>query len=203
MSAPAPKWKHSYAEYVAREELSDVKHEYIDGEIYAMSGGTPEHAALISAVTYELVGQLRGGPCRSFTTELRTRVRADEVGPDVGSYPDIAVVCGNVVRDEEDANSIINPTMIVEVLSRSTEAYDRAGKFGHYKRLPSLHEYVLVSTRGKPKIERFEKRAGIWIPEADAAAVGGQIVLSSVRATLDVDAIYQGLINEHGDVELP
>jgi Uma2 family endonuclease len=202
MTASAPQWKLSYAEYVSREELSAIKHEFIDGEIYAMSGGTPEHAALIGAVTVHLGSQLLGGPCRPFTTELRTRVRSDDSGPDVGTYPDIAVVCGRVVRDVEDTNSIVNPTLIIEVLSRSTEAYDRAGKFGHYKRLESLHEYVLVSSRGAPRIERFAKRGGLWIGDADIAGIDSRIVLSSVPATLDVNAIYQGLLNEQGQIEV-
>jgi Uma2 family endonuclease len=202
MTASAPSWKLSYAEYVAREELSATKHEFIDGEIYAMSGGTPEHAALIGAVTVHLGSQLLGSPCRPFTTELRTRVRSDDAGPDVGTYPDIAVVCGKVVRDVEDTNSIVNPTLIIEVLSRSTEAYDRAGKFGHYRRLESLSEYVLVSSRGVPRIERFVKRGSLWTDDAEIAGIDGRIVLSSVPAALDLNAVYQGLLNEHGQIEV-
>ncbi len=181
------------------ENASEMRHEFIDGEIFAMAGGTLEHSAIIAAVTMAL-GQLRKGSCRAFVTELRTRIRADEQGPDVGTYPDIAIVCGSVTRDSEDPISIVNPTVIIEVLSNSTEAYDRHGKFEHYKRLPSLQEYVLVSQH-PPHIERFAKHAGIW-STADDVGVGKRMVLSSVPATLDVDEIFDGLVGEDGRVRV-
>jgi Uma2 family endonuclease len=196
----AKKLKLTYAAYALREDEGDVKHEFVDGEVFAMAGGTPEHAAIVTAVAIHLGSQLLGGPCRAFATELRTRIRADEKGPDVGTYPDIAVLCGPAVRDPEDPNSVVNPTLIVEVLSHSTEAYDRHGKFEHYKRLDALLEYVLVSQH-EPRIERFEKRAGIW-SQADVAGVGGRIVLTSASATLAADAIYAGLIGEDGHIRL-
>ncbi len=195
----AEKLKLTYAEYVARENASEIRHEFIDGDVFSMAGGTPEHSAIIAAVTMAL-GQLRGGACRAFVTELRTRIRADEHGPDVGTYPDIAIVCGPVLRDSEDPISIVNPTVIIEVLSNSTEAYDRHGKFKHYKRLESLQEYVLVSQH-RPLIERFAMRAGIW-SSPDAAGVSERIVLSSVPATLDVDEVFDGLVGEDGRVRV-
>ena len=195
----AERLKISYGEYLAREIASEVRHEFVDGEVFAMAGATPEHAAIIAAVTMAL-GQLRRSSCRAFVTELRTRIRADETGPEVATYPDIAIVCGPVVRDAEDPIAIVNPTIVVEVLSNSTEAYDRHGKFGHYKRLESLAEYVLVSQH-EPKIERFAKREGVWSP-ADVAGVGEHIVLSAVPATLDVDEIYDGLIGPDGRIRL-
>lgn len=195
----AKKLRLSYAEYVARENASEIRHEFIDGEVFARAGGTPEHSALIAAVTMAL-GQLRKGPCRAFVTELRTRIRADEHGPDVGTYPDIAIVCGPVLRDSEDPISIVNPTVIIEVLSNSTEAYDRHGKFDHYKRLESLQEYVLVSQH-QPLIERFSKGAGAW-STPDRAGVGERMVLSSVPATLDVDEVFDGLVGEDGRVRV-
>lgn len=195
----AEKLKLSYVEYVARENASEMRHEFIDGEVFAMAGGTPEHSALIAAVTMAL-GQLRRGPCRAFVSELRTRIRADEHGPDVGTYPDIAIVCGPVLRDSEDPISVVNPTVIIEVLSNSTQAYDRHGKFGHYKRLESLQEYVLVS-KHQPLIECFFKRDGVW-STPDRAGVGERMVLSSVPATLDVDEIFDGLVGEDGRVRV-
>lgn len=193
--------KLSYAEYVAREQASELRHEFIDGEIFAMAGGTPEHAALIAAVTGVLFGQLRGGPCRAFVTEVRTRIRADAKGPDVGVYPDIAIVCGSVVRDSEDPISIVNPTVIIEVLSNSTEAYDRHGKFDHYRRLDSLREYVLVSQH-EPRIEAFAKADDGW---SSGVAVGpaGRVELASVNARLDVDEVFRGLVGEEGRVRVP
>ncbi len=193
--------KLSYAEYVARERASELRHEFIDGEIFAMAGGTPEHAALIAAVTGVLFGQLRGGPCRAFVTEVRTRIRADATGPDVGAYPDVAVVCGPVARDSEDPISIVNPTVIIEVLSNSTEAYDRHGQFDHYRRLESLREYVLVSQH-EPRIERFARDDAGW-PSGIVAGRGSGVELASVRARLDVDEVFRGLVGEDGRVRVP
>lgn len=193
--------KLSYAEYVSREEASELRHEFIDGEIFAMAGGTPEHAALIAAVTGVLFGQLRGGACRAFVTEVRTRIRADAKGPDVGVYPDVAIVCGPVVRDSEDPIAIVNPTVIIEVLSNSTEAYDRHGKFEHYRRLESLHEYVLVSQH-EPRIERFAKEAAGWSP-GFVAGPGGSVELAAVAARLDVDEVFRGLVGDDGRVRVP
>ncbi len=195
----AKRLKLSYGEYVARENASEMRHEFLDGEVFAMAGGTPEHSALIAAVTMALA-QLRKGPCRAFVTELRTRIRASEHGPDVGTYPDIAIVCGPVLRDAEDPIAVVNPTVIIEVLSNSTEAYDRHGKFEHYKRLESLQEYVLVSQH-EPLIERFSKDARGW-STADRAGVGGRLVLSSITATLDVDEIFDGLVGDDGRVRV-
>ncbi len=196
----AERLKLSYAEYVARENASETRHEFLDGDVFAMAGGTPEHSAIIAAVTMAL-GSLRGGPCRAFVTELRTRIRADEHGPDVGTYPDIAIVCGPVLRDSEDPIAVVNPTVIVEVLSNSTEAYDRHGKFKHYRRLESLREYVLVAQH-RPLIERFARQTdGTW-SAPDAAGPSATIRLVSVAATLDVDAIFDGLIDESGRVRV-
>lgn len=193
--------KLSYAEYVAREQASELRHEFIDGDIFAMAGGTPEHAALIASVTGVLFGQLRGGACRAFVTEVRTRIRADAKGPDVGVYPDIAVVCGAVARDSEDPISIVNPTVVVEVLSNSTEAYDRHGKFEHYRRLESLREYVLVSQH-EPRIERFAKGDAGW-SSGVIAGPGSAVELASVNARLDVDEVFRGLVDEDGRVRVP
>ena len=195
----AKKLAITYAEYVAREAGSEVRHEFIDGEVFAMAGGTPEHSALIAAVTMAL-GSLRGSPCRAFVTDLRTRIRADEHGPEVGIYPDISIVCGPALRDSEDPIAIVNPTVIVEVLSNSTEAYDRHGKFKHYKRLESLCEYVLVSQH-RPYIERFAKVDGVW-SAPDGAGPGERITLSSAAAVLDVGEIFDGLVAPDGRVRV-
>jgi Uma2 family endonuclease len=195
----ASQLKISYGAYVAREATSELRHEFIDGEVFAMAGGTPEHSALIAAVTMALAG-LRGGPSRAFVTEVRTRIRADEHGPDVGTYPDIAVVCGSVVRDAEDPIAIVNPKVIIEVLSNSTEAYDRHGKFEHYKRLASLEDCVLVAQH-EARIEHYGKRGGAWLP-SEASGLGRRVSVPSIRVTFDVDEIYAGLVREDGTIRV-
>jgi Uma2 family endonuclease len=176
----------TYAEYLALEEASDTKHEYLRGEIYAMAGGTPEHAALMAAVTIELGMALRGRPCRVYSSELRIRIDATNLS----TYPDVSVVCGQRVTSKDDRNAITNPILIVEVLSDSTEAYDRGEKFDHYRHLPSLREYLLVSQR-KPKLESYRRNEqGIWmLSEAGAGETLTLAALEGVR--LDVDLIYQ------------
>lgn len=172
---------HTYAEYVAFERSSNVKHEYLDGHIYAMAGGTPEHAALVSAVNGLLFAQLRGTECGTYSSDLRVRTRSG-----LTTYPDATVICGPAVRDLEDKYAVINPTLIVEVLSRSTEEYDRGDKFEHYKTLTSLRQYVLVSYP--------EARIEVWTRSGDAwtstTAQRGETIELLVGARLDVSEIY-------------
>src|ERR1700686_1044345 len=121
MTVPVHQINYTYSEYVAFEASSNVKHEFLDGQIYAMAGGTPEHAALAAAVIGLLFPQLRGGRCRPYDADLRVRVRATGLS----SYPEATVVCGLPVRDPDDPDGVTNPTLIVEVVSPSTEEYDR------------------------------------------------------------------------------
>jgi Uma2 family endonuclease len=161
-----------------------------------MAGGTPEHAALISAVHGAVHNALKPG-CRAFVEALRVRTASGKA-----AYPDVVIVCGPLARDPEDENTITNPQAIIEVLSEGTEAYDRGKKFSHYRSCPSFVEYVLVASQGEPKIERFIKTDGIWTLAEDAGS-GQQQRLSSVDVTLDVDAIYRGLVQTDGTLRVP
>lgn len=180
----------SHAEYLAAEAASDTRHEFLRGEVFAMAGGTPEHGALAAAMTIALGDALRDRPCRVFNSDVRVRIR--ETG--LTTYPDLSVVCGALERDEEDRNAIVNPVLVVEVLSDSTEAYDRGEKAAHYRRLPSLKEYVLMSQR-EPRIEMFRRNeAGRW--ELYEAGAGQRLELASVGCTLEVDALYRDPLAE-------
>ena len=173
------------AEYLAAEAKSETRHEYLQGEVFAMAGGTPEHGALAMAIGGALLSALRNRPCRVFNSDVRVRIRET----DLTTYPDVSVVCGHLQRDDEDSNAIVNPVLIVEVLSDSTEAYDRGEKAAHYRRLPSLQEYVLMSQHS-PRIEVFRRnQAGHW--ELFEATAGQQIELASVGCTLVVDELYR------------
>jgi Uma2 family endonuclease len=185
----------SFKAYVAAEERSEVRHEFEGGEAFAMAGGTPEHAALVSAVHLAIGNQLKGG-CRAFVENLRVRTPSGKA-----AYPDVFVVCGQLARDAEDENTVTNPLLVVEVLSEGTEAYDRGKKFTHYRSCPSLVEYVLVASQGAPKIERFVKREGVWTL-ADDAGPGQAQRLASVDVSLDVDVIYRGLVQTDGTLRL-
>ena len=184
MSSPAHRIHHTFAEYLAFEASSNVKHEYLEGQIYAMAGGTPEHAALAAAVIGLLFAQLRSGPCRALDADLRVRVAATGLA----TYPDVTVVCGPRQLDPADAHAVTNPMVIVEVLSRSTEEYDRGDKFEHYKMLPSLLQYVLVSHRER-SVEVWTRQAeGAWTREI---ACDREIAhLTAIGAQLDVGELY-------------
>lgn len=174
----------SYAAYLEGEAGSEAKHEFLDGRIFAMAGGTPAHARLGANVPASLSAQLRGRPCVVFGSDLRVRVL--ETG--LATYPDVSVVCGALEHDPEDSNAITNPVVLVEVLSDSTEAYDRGQKFAHYRRIPSLREYVMVSQRER-RIERYSANDdGTWT--LSEAGPGGEARLESIACVLEVDAVY-------------
>jgi len=173
----------TYAEYLAAEAVSEVHHEFLNGEVWAMAGGTPEHAALAAAMIRDLGASLRGKPCRPFSSDLRVHI------PDTGlsTYPD-ASVCGQLETAPDDKDAVTNPIVLVEVLSESTEGYDRGAKAAHYCRIPSLREYVLVS-QAEPRIEVHRRaESGRW--ELLEARPGETIEIASLGARLDVSAIY-------------
>jgi Uma2 family endonuclease len=183
MPVPAHGIRYTYTDYVTFEESSNVKHEFLDGQIYAMAGGTPEHAALAAAVIGLLFSTLRGGPSRSYDADLRVRTPSG-----LTTYPDVTVICGPPVLDTEDRQAVTNPTLIVEVLSRSTEEYDRGDKFEHYRSMPSLQQYVLVAHRSRSVEVSTRGADGTW----RSVVVGaGQIAaLPAIGAQLDVDALF-------------
>jgi Uma2 family endonuclease len=161
-----------------------VKHEYLDGEIYAMAGGSPEHALLSVAIASSLRAQLEGKPCRVFSSDLRVRV----VATGLATYPDVTVICGPLSRDEASRETILNPILVVEVLSGGTERYDRGEKFEHYKRIPTLQEYVLVSQK-EPVLESWHLVQDTW--SRSEARAGGRLALQSVGCELVVDELYR------------
>ena len=184
MPNPARRVHHSYADYVALEEESSTRHEYLDGEIYAMAGGTPDHAALAASVIGQLGARLPRG-CRVFTSDLRVRVKTTGLS----TYPDAAVVCGKSQRADDDPVAICNPQLIVEVTSPSTEQYDRGEKLRHYQQLPSVREVLIVSHR-EPRVTLIERLAtGTW--SSSECAAGGSFEITSLGCRLSVDEIYR------------
>jgi Uma2 family endonuclease len=175
----------TYAQYLALEESSEIKHEYVAGHVVAMSGGTLEHARLAMSLGRLLGNALEGRPCVVLSSDARVRVSETNLG----AYPDLTVACGKLETASEDKHAVVNPTVIVEVLSESSEAYDRGVKFAHYRRLASLREYVLVS-QTEPRIEVFRREAnGTWT-FFDVTA-GQTLTLTSVDARIAVDDVYR------------
>lgn len=129
MARSAPLHSYSFAEYLELEAASNIRHEYWNGEIYAMGGGSPAHAALAMAIGSALIPQLRGGDCRVYSSGLMVRVKASGLA----TYPDVTVVCGALETDPQSRNTVTNPKVIVEVLGDNTAAYDRGEKLEEYK----------------------------------------------------------------------
>lgn len=175
---------YSYREYLALDAASNVRLEYAGGQIFAMAGGSPEHSALISSINAHLADQLRGSRCRMHMADLRIRV----IATGLATYPDLSVVCGTWERDPEDRNTILNPTLLVEVLSSSTEEYDRGEKFEHYKRIPALRHYVLVAQDRRSIEVRTRAADDSW--QAVVLASGAVARLDAIGCTLAVDPIY-------------
>lgn len=184
---------HSYEDYLRVLEMSNVKLEYCDGEIYAMAGGTPTHADLAASMIALLIQSL-GAECRVSSSDLKVRIDAT----DLSTFPDVTVVCGKREVSAIDHNAVINPTILVEVTSKSTEDYDRGEKLSHYKQLTSLRAVLLVSHRRR-QVTIVEKSDGGWT-HRDVRS-GEQVLLGAPSLSLTVDDLYRGIDLENGTLE--
>lgn len=184
MSQSVPIPKITYNDYLALEASSPIKNEYLCGEIYAMSGGTPEHARLSAAIISQFSSALAGRPCNVYSSDLRVRI----VETDLATYPDVTVVCGKFELAPDDPHAVVNPTLLVEVLSDSTEAYDRGAKSAHYRHIPSLREYALICQK-EQKIEIFRRNdQQRW--ELFEYGPGEFAEFASVDCKVEVNQIY-------------
>ena len=183
MPSLVPNHAHTFEEYLEIEEAATVRHEFYDGEIYAMAGGTPEHAAMAAEITSKLGRQLEGGPCRAYSSDLRLRVLATGLA----TYPDVTVISGPSERDPASPSHVTNPTLIVEVLSPSTADYDKGKKLEHYKTMPSLQSVLLVD-HASERIELHSREGDDWLRREFG---GGQVVpLDAISCSIEVDAVY-------------
>lgn len=181
---PVPKM--TAAEYLEIERKAAFKSEFVRGEVFAMSGGLPAHAQLILRFGRALEDALEDGPCMVTAAELRLELVREQVYV----YPDLMVVCGSFALAEGRRDMITNPSVVVEVLSESTEAWDRGGKFGLYQGLATLREYVLVSTSAI-RVEWFTREEdGRWVYRV-AEGPEGVVRLEGVGVTLGLDRIYR------------
>lgn len=183
----------TYEQYLALEERSEEKHELVEGEMYAMSGGTPRHALLQSELNFRLRLALDGRPCRLYGPDLRLYFT------DLGetAYADAVVICGKLVVASVDPNAATNPTVVCEVLSPGTEAYDRGRKFEKYRGLPSVKEYVLVA-QDRALVEVFRREADdSWTLRTYGA--GKHIELASIDVRIGIDDLYLGILDIGGE----
>ena len=197
MSSLVLKQRLTAEEYLALERAAATRSEFINGEMLAMAGGSPAHSLITTNLTIALGTRLRGGSCRAYNSELRVNVSSTGLY----TYPDLTVVCEEprFVRDEH-LDTLVNPTVLVEVLSPSTEAYDRGAKFAHYQRLESLQEYVLVA-QDQPRVERFARRPGAGLSEwlfTVATGRDAHITFPALGVELPLAEIYEGVRFETG-----
>lgn len=188
MSSAARTLRYTPAEYLARERPSATRHEYLDGYLFEMAGASREHNLITSNLNRELGSQLRDRPCEVYSSEMRVCV-----GPTgLYTYPDVVVVCGEPRFQDGELDTLLNPTVLVEVLSPSTEAYDRGLKFGHYRRLATVREYVLVA-QDRVLVERFTRQGEEWLlaelnrPEdvLRLASIGCEVPLREIYAKVE------------------
>jgi len=176
---------HSYADYLSALEMSDVKLEYCEGEIYAIAGGTPAHAELAAALT-ALLSNALGKDCRIFSSDLKVRIEPT----DLSAFPDVTVVCGERQLSPIDKNAVTNPTLLVEVTSHSTEDYDRGEKLSHYKQCASVTTILLASHR-RPQVTLFERIGSTW--EQREYRSGETVTVRHPALTFSVDRLYAGI----------
>jgi len=171
-------------EYLAREREAEFKSEYFAGEIFAMAGASERHNLIVVNLVRELGLQLKGKPCKLFAGDMRVKV--SETG--LYTYPDLAAVCGEARYGDEHRDVLLNPMLIVEVLSDSTESYDRGQKFEHYRCLDSLEEYVLVA-QNRCHVDRYLRQDDRWLLDdrSDPAEI---LELTSIGARLPLSEIY-------------
>lgn len=182
-------------EYFALERTSQEKHEFLDGQIYAMAGASLAHITITDNTFVSLRQQVRGKGCRSFSSEMRVKT--------VNSYfyPDLSVVCGEPIFIKiQGLDTLVNPTLVVEVLSPTTSAFDLGEKFDHYRKLDSLQEYILIAQH-KPQIQRYVRQPnGDWLLTS-IEGLDKQIDLRSVGCTLSLAEVYENVSFEPPEAE--
>lgn len=172
-------------EYFELERQSEVRHEYLDGTIVAMVGASLQHNSIQVNLIASIKPQLRRNGCSIFGSDMRIRAGAQRTF----CYPDLAVVCGTPALSIDRPDTLLNPTLLIEILSPSTESYDRGEKFGHYRQIPSLREYVLVA-QDSPMIEHYIRQDdGTW-PWSAVEGMGETITLPTVDCTLALAEVY-------------
>jgi Uma2 family endonuclease len=184
MSSPAQQ-HYTPEEYLALERQAECKSEYYAGEIFAMAGASRWHNLIVTNVLRELSLQLKGRPCTTYPSDMRVKISPTGLY----TYPDVTVVCGEAQFEDHQQDTFLNPTLIVEVLSESTEAYDRGGKFAHYRKLASLMEYVLI-TQTKPHVEHYVRQADHRWLLAEADSLSDSIHLPSIDCHLALAEVY-------------
>ena len=177
--------RYTPQEYLRIERASQQRNEYFDGEIFAMGGASERHNLIVGNVFASLHAQMRGRPCKVYSSDMRVKI--SETG--LYTYPDVVALCGEVKFDDEQQDTLLNPQVIIEVLSKSTEGYDRGEKFAHYRRIESLSEYVLIS-QDKTRIEHYVRQPdNLWLM-SELSQPHMKLDLPSIQCTLPIADVY-------------
>jgi Uma2 family endonuclease len=185
MSRPAEQFITA-ADYLALERQAEIKSEYLNGCIYAMSGASHEHNTIVFNLARRIGNQLDGKPCRGYVNDMRVKVSPTGLY----TYPDVVVVCNEPRFEDKQLDTLLNPQVIIEVLSESTEKYDRGAKFAHYQKLDSLTDYLLVA-QNQPCIEHFQRQAdGAW-RYSTAQGLEAEIDIQNIGCVLRLAEVYE------------
>lgn len=185
--ATQPEPYYSPEEYIALERAAEYKSEYLAGQIFAMAGASEDHNTIAANILWNLRNLFQGRDCRVYMSDMRVRVAPNGLY----TYPDVAAVCGSREFADDHRDTLLNPTVIFEVLSPSTEAYDRGEKFAQYWRLESLTDYVLVA-QDRVRVEHFARQGDGWFVSA-ASSLDEILRLESIGAELPLVAIYENV----------
>jgi Uma2 family endonuclease len=184
MALTKPIHRLSEGQYLEIERKAEFKSEFFDGEMFAMAGGSRRHSLIASNLIRELGNKLKGRPCVVFNSDLRIKIEASGLY----TYPDASVVCGASKSVTGADDTILNPVLLAEVLSDSTEAYDRGRKSEQYRQIPSLREYLLIN-QNEPHVELMVRGANQWILH-EASGPNANLELPSLQVTLSLSEIY-------------
>lgn len=188
-----PKQTYTPEEYLALERKASTRSEYINGQIYAMAGASREHNLIALNFASEIRAQLRKKPCETYMADMRVRVEATNLY----TYPDIVAVCGTPILADDIFDTLLNPNIIIEILSYSTESYDRGSKFHHYRHLPSLQEYILVR-QDQPAIEYYALKEDGWTL-IDIYGLDKMVILTSIGCEISLQDIYDKVEFPHDE----
>lgn len=181
MSSPQPEFV-SEREYLEQERKSEFRSEYIAGRVFARSGASRRHNLITGNLNREISLQLRNRPREVYASAMRVKIPAAKIY----TYPDIVALCGEPQLEDATLDTLLNPAVIIEVLSDSTEAYDRGAKFEHYRRIESLREYVLVA-QNKIHVELYRRQNSLWV----LSDVDDTLLIPSIDCSVNVAAIYE------------
>jgi len=195
MTLPEPSRRLTETEYLEIERGAESKSEFFQGEMFAMAGGTPQHSLIATNLARELGNRLKSGHGVAYNADLRIKIEATGLC----TYPDLSVVCGPLQFAQGTDDTVLNPTLLVEVLSDSTEAYDRGKKFEHCRQIPALQEYLLVSQK-EPRIEQFVRQPG-WTLAVERSRGAGCEPGTSVNTNLPLAGrgLRQGELRSRSD----